>query len=189
MYLEPQRQRQVDSEVIELLRQKYGLDQPIHIQYGRWLGNVVRGDFGESFRHRRPVSDLLVEAIIDAKVDQIHISIDGATASTFEDIRTGARFEVLMRNLQTLGDRKRERGTKKPLLQFNVTLMRRNIEDLPAFVDLAESLDVERIAARHMMPYAGLGMESDALSNHKQLWHSPKPRPRTTRNQPSRIRL
>ncbi len=59
MYLEPERQRQVDPEVIELLRQKYGLDQPIHIQYGRWLGNVVRGDFGESFRHRRPVSDLL----------------------------------------------------------------------------------------------------------------------------------
>ncbi len=63
MYLEPQRQRQVDPEVIELLRKKYGLDQPIHIQYVRWLGNVLRGDFGESFRHRRPVSHLLAEAI------------------------------------------------------------------------------------------------------------------------------
>ncbi len=63
MYLEPQRQRQVDPEVIELLRIKYGLDQPIHVQYVRWLGNVVRGDFGESFRHRRPVRDLLAEAV------------------------------------------------------------------------------------------------------------------------------
>jgi peptide/nickel transport system permease protein len=63
MYLEPQRQRQVDPQVIELLRQKYGLEQPIHVQYGRWLGNVLQGDFGESFRHRRPVSDLLAEAI------------------------------------------------------------------------------------------------------------------------------
>ncbi len=63
MYLEPQRQRQVDPEVIELLREKYGLDQPIHIQYVRWLRNVLRGDFGESFRHRRPVSDLLLEAV------------------------------------------------------------------------------------------------------------------------------
>lgn len=63
MYLEPQRQRQVDPEVIELLRKKYGLDQPIHVQYVRWLGNVLRGDFGESFRHRRPVSHLLAEAI------------------------------------------------------------------------------------------------------------------------------
>ncbi len=63
MYLEPQRQRQVDPEVIELLRKKYGLDQPIHIQYVRWLGNVMHGDFGESFRHRRPVRDLLAEAV------------------------------------------------------------------------------------------------------------------------------
>ena len=63
MYLEPQRQRQVDPEVIELLRVKYGLDQPIHVQYVRWLGNVLHGDFGESFRHRRPVSHLLAEAV------------------------------------------------------------------------------------------------------------------------------
>lgn len=63
MYLEPQRQRQVGPEVIELLRKKYGLDQPIHIQYVRWLGNVMHGDFGESFRHRRPVRDLLAEAV------------------------------------------------------------------------------------------------------------------------------
>ncbi len=63
MYLEPQRQRQVDPEVIELLRKKYGLDQPIHVQYVTWLKNVAQGDFGESFRHRRPVKDMLVEAV------------------------------------------------------------------------------------------------------------------------------
>ena len=63
IYLEPRRQGQVDPEVIELLRQKYGLDQPIHIQYVKWVANVARGDLGESFRHRRPVSHLLAEAI------------------------------------------------------------------------------------------------------------------------------
>lgn len=63
MYMEQQRQRQVDPELIELLRQKYGLDQPIHVQYFRWMGNVLKGDLGESFRHRRPVIDLIVEGI------------------------------------------------------------------------------------------------------------------------------
>jgi peptide/nickel transport system permease protein len=63
MYLEQQRQRQIDPEIIELLRQKYGLDQPIHVQYVKWLGNVVKGDFGESFRYRRPVIDLIGERI------------------------------------------------------------------------------------------------------------------------------
>lgn len=63
MYLEPQRQRQVDPEVLELLRARYGLDQPIHVQYVTWLKNSLRGDFGESFRHRRPVRDLVAEAV------------------------------------------------------------------------------------------------------------------------------
>lgn len=63
MYVEAQRQRQVDPQVIEFFRQKYGLDLPIHVQYGKWLGNVVKGDFGESFRYRRPVLDLIAERI------------------------------------------------------------------------------------------------------------------------------
>ncbi len=61
IYLESQ--RQIDPEVIELIRKKHGLDQPIHVQYVKWVANVARGDFGESFRHRRPVSQLLAEAI------------------------------------------------------------------------------------------------------------------------------
>ncbi|MEN3010577.1 MAG: ABC transporter permease [Candidatus Bipolaricaulaceae bacterium] len=39
------------AKVIE----KYGLDQPVHIQYIRWLGNLLRGDFGWSKTAQRPV--------------------------------------------------------------------------------------------------------------------------------------
>ncbi len=63
MYLEPRRQSQMDPQVIELLRIKYGLDQPVHVQYVTWIKNFAQGDLGESFRYRRPVKDLLVEAV------------------------------------------------------------------------------------------------------------------------------
>ena len=63
MYLEPRFRRQIDPEVIELIRQKYGLDQPIHVQYVKWLGNLARGDLGESFRYRRPVTSLMLERV------------------------------------------------------------------------------------------------------------------------------
>ena len=62
-FLEQRHRQNMDPEVIELLRQKYGLDQPIHVQYAKWLGNLIQGDLGESFSHRRPVSTLLAEAI------------------------------------------------------------------------------------------------------------------------------
>ena len=63
MFLEPRLQRQMDAESLELLRQKYGLDQPVHIQYGRWLGGLLQGDLGESFRYRRPVAALIAERV------------------------------------------------------------------------------------------------------------------------------
>ena len=52
-----------EREVLELIRQKYGLDQPIHVQYVKWIGNLAQGDLGESFRHRRPVATLIAERI------------------------------------------------------------------------------------------------------------------------------
>ncbi|MGK2935121.1 MAG: ABC transporter permease [Gemmatimonadaceae bacterium] len=63
MYLEQRVQRDVDPAVIELLRKKYGLDQPLPVQYAKWIGNVARGDFGESFRYRRPVATLIAERV------------------------------------------------------------------------------------------------------------------------------
>jgi len=59
-----QYQRHVpDPEIIEAFRTKYGLDQPIHIQFFKWLQNCLSGDFGESFKHHRPVTTLIAERI------------------------------------------------------------------------------------------------------------------------------
>ena len=63
MYIEQRMQRDVDPEVIELLRKKYGLDQPLPVQYAKWIGNIARGDLGESFRYRRPVATLIAERL------------------------------------------------------------------------------------------------------------------------------
>lgn len=62
-YMEKQHRKEVDPQVIELLRKKYGLDQPLPVQYVKWLRNLAHGDLGESFHYRRPVSSLLAERI------------------------------------------------------------------------------------------------------------------------------
>ncbi|HEX9872902.1 MAG TPA: ABC transporter permease [Deferrimonas sp.] len=46
------------------LRAYYGLDQPLHVQYGRWLTRMARLDFGDSFaQDHRPVLDKIVERL------------------------------------------------------------------------------------------------------------------------------
>lgn len=44
---------------IEEIRRNMGLDQPIYTQFIQWLGNMVRGDFGNSLISGRPVSELI----------------------------------------------------------------------------------------------------------------------------------
>lgn len=44
---------------IAAVRTKMGLDQPLVVQYINWLGRVLRGDLGESFRNKFPVADLI----------------------------------------------------------------------------------------------------------------------------------
>jgi peptide/nickel transport system permease protein len=41
------------------LRSAYGIDQPIYVQYVKWIGHVVRGDYGMSFDWNRPVDDVI----------------------------------------------------------------------------------------------------------------------------------
>jgi peptide/nickel transport system permease protein len=47
----------------ELVRRSFGLDKPLHVQYGKWLVSCVKGDFGVSFSAKRPVKDILKETI------------------------------------------------------------------------------------------------------------------------------
>jgi peptide/nickel transport system permease protein len=50
----------VDPNQLAALREQYGFDQPIYVQYGKWIyGIVAHGDFGQSFQWRQPVSALI----------------------------------------------------------------------------------------------------------------------------------
>lgn len=51
------------EEQQQQLKASFGLDQPLWKQYLLFIGNAARGEFGESFHHRKPVIDLLTEVL------------------------------------------------------------------------------------------------------------------------------
>lgn len=51
------------AEDIARLREKYGLDQPVPLQYVNWLKNMVTGDWGTSYYTREPVFDMVMERL------------------------------------------------------------------------------------------------------------------------------
>ena len=53
----------IDQEIIEALRVRYGVNEPVFIQYGKWLFNLLRGDLGTSFDWGQPVKTLVAERL------------------------------------------------------------------------------------------------------------------------------
>lgn len=53
----------VSPDSIAQLQALYGLDQPVAVQYARWLGRLARLDFGRSFLDQRPVLDKIIDRL------------------------------------------------------------------------------------------------------------------------------
>ncbi len=53
----------VDLATEQALREQYGLDLPVHLQYVKWITDFLQGDMGKSFRYNRPVVEILGERL------------------------------------------------------------------------------------------------------------------------------
>jgi len=88
-----------DEQVVERIREQRGLNDPIFVQYGRYLKNVTRGDFGESFKYRgRTVSELLkkkmwVSAQLNIAALFLSVSI-GIPLGLFAALRQGTFWDT-----------------------------------------------------------------------------------------------
>lgn len=53
----------VSPEIKQQIRERLGLNNPWYVQYADWIGGAVTGDFGQSFRFKMPVTDLIEQRI------------------------------------------------------------------------------------------------------------------------------
>jgi radical SAM protein with 4Fe4S-binding SPASM domain len=70
--------------------------------------------------------DEMIDFMIEQKVDALCVSMDGATKETYEQVRIGASYDKVVRNLNRLLRRKRELGSAVPYLQINMALFPEN---------------------------------------------------------------
>ncbi len=53
-----------DDATVERIREQMGLNDPVHVQYARWLTNMLQGDFGTSYTQSKPVVTLMGQAFL-----------------------------------------------------------------------------------------------------------------------------
>ena len=82
-----------DPQVLEFLREKYRLNDPIPVQYFTWIGNALTGDLGISLRTNQPVLELIGEklpvTIQLATMAMIFALLIGVPAGIFSAVKKG----------------------------------------------------------------------------------------------------
>jgi radical SAM protein with 4Fe4S-binding SPASM domain len=116
------------------------------------------------------------EALVRAGLAWLHVSVDGATAATYESIRDGARFETVAASVRGLVAMKQALGAEQPDVSLVFVAMRRNVRELPALVRLAAAWGVPRLRVQNLSHSfsdtdpAGAYREIRAFAASEALW-------------------
>jgi len=94
-------------EDINRLTAQLGLDQPLPVQFARWLWNTARGDFGESIFVKRPVPEVIVARIepslLLATLSQLFSLLIAIPAGIIAALRRGTIIDRLLMGLSVAG--------------------------------------------------------------------------------------
>lgn len=99
-----------------------------------------------------------IEKLVDAQIATVTISIDGGTKEQYEEIRVGARFEQVVRNVLLLREIRDRRGSERPHIRFNHVLSKWNIDHFDDFLAFAETMHPDELdvrAVERMTPSTG----------------------------------
>lgn len=90
------------------------------------------------------------EMCVRSGLETLHVSVDGARAATYEDIRHGARLSRVLANLETLLATRERLMSRLPRLVLVMVVMRKNLDELPELVGRAADWGMEEMFVQHL---------------------------------------
>ncbi len=92
--------------------------------------------------------------LIDAGLDTVWVSIDGATPESYADVRLGAALPEVLANLARFRRLRRPAHQPKPEIGVAFVAMRRNIRDLPEVIAIGRRHGAKRFMVTNVLPYS-----------------------------------
>jgi len=96
------------------------------------------------------MSEQGAEECVRSGLHTMHVSLDGASAETYQAIRLRARFERVLRNLRRLMQAKARLHSALPEVRLVAVVMRRNLAELPDLVRLAHAEGIASLSVQHL---------------------------------------
>jgi MoaA/NifB/PqqE/SkfB family radical SAM enzyme len=99
------------------------------------------------------LSDQMTRRLMDAGLNRLWVSLDGATAESYADVRLGAALPEVIANLRHLKQLRGSMSADTPRLGIAFVAMKRNIADLPELVRLGKSLGADQFSISNVLPH------------------------------------
>ncbi len=119
------------------------------------------GAFVELITNGTLLTGKMAEGLIEAGIDMLWVSLDGATPDHYQDVRLGAEFGNVLSNLSRFCEarrsfhlvKNRRSGYPEPALGIVFVAMKRNVGELPAILRLANQFGASRVMVTNVLPY------------------------------------
>ena len=131
-----------------------GIGEPLyHRRTTEWIAQVkALGARVEMITNGTMLTEKRSRQLVDAGLDLLWVSIDGATPESYADVRLGAELPKVLANLRRLRSMRRGFYLPKPEIGIAFVAMKRNINDLPKVMKLARSLGAGHFSVSNLMP-------------------------------------
>ena len=95
------------EEMLVAFRERHGLNDPVIVQFFSYLGDLVRGDFGDSLRKARPALDVVLEAFVWtlqlALITMALVTVAAVTLGSIAAFKVGTAFDRFTSMLSLIG--------------------------------------------------------------------------------------
>ena len=108
------------------------------------------------------LTENLSRQLIEARLDVLWVSLDGATPESYTDVRLGAALPQVLDNVTRFRDARRRPFHCAPEIGIVFVAMKRNVADLPAVLRLGHRLDATRFMVSNVLPYTA-AMDGERL--------------------------
>jgi MoaA/NifB/PqqE/SkfB family radical SAM enzyme len=141
------------------------------LDYARIARKLCRGHISICTNALLMKDQIIHDILSENLLDEIIISIDGITESTYNVIRVKGDFSKLLSVLESL--KKPKAGRDKPIVRVNYTMMKSNLEELENVYEFVKTYDIKVLQLRHAnltTPFSHLF--NDSLFFHQKLYDS-----------------
>jgi len=141
-----------------------GIGEPLfHPKTVQWIEAVKKlGVKVELITNGTTLTPRKSREVIDAGLDVLWVSIDGASEETYSDIRLGAEYPNIVKNLRRFAKMRKASHYPKPEIGIAFVAMKRNINDLPEVLRLGKGVKAKYYSVSNLQP-ATAGMQDEIL--------------------------